>query len=127
MEDVLDFHSRDYDDETVLVCVDETAKQQTKETRIPLPVRPGQSAKYDFEIRLEYERNGTANVFMIYAPLNAWRHVKVTDHRTRQDFAKVLKDLADVHFPKKNIVLVVDNLNSHKLSTLYDTFELAEA
>ena len=123
MEDVLDVYSREYDDETVLVCVDETTKQQTKETRIPLPERPGQPTRYDFE----YERNGTANVFMIYAPLNAWRHVKVTDRRTRQDFAKVLKDLADVHFPEKKIVLVMDNLNTHKLSTLYDTFEPAEA
>ena len=110
MEDVLDVYSREYDDETVLVCVDETTKQQTKETRIPLPERPGQPTRYDFE----YERNGTANVFMIYAPLNAWRHVKVTDRRTRQDFAKVLKDLADVHFPEKKIVLVMDNLNTHK-------------
>ena len=64
---------------------------------------------------------------MIYAPLDSWRHVKVTDHRTRQDFARVLKDLADVHFPGKRIILVMDNLNTHRLSTLYDTFEPAEA
>ena len=123
MEDVLDVYSGDHDDGTVLVCVDETSKQQTKETREPLPVRPGQPAGYDFE----YERNGTANLFMIYAPLDGWCHVKVTDRRTRQDFARVLKDLADVHFPGKRIILVMDNLNTHKLSTLYDTFEPAEA
>ncbi len=123
MEDVLDVYSGDHDDGTVLVCVDETSKQQTKETREPLPVRPGQPAGYDFE----YARNGTANLFMIYAPLDGWRHVKVTDRRTRQDFARVLKDLADVHFPGKRIVLVMDNLNTHRLSTLYDTFEPAEA
>ena len=101
----------------MLVCVDETSKQQTKETREPLPVRPGQPAGYDFA----YERNGTANLFMIYAPLDGWRHVKVTDRRTRQDFARVLKDLADVHFPGKRIIRVMDNLNTHK------TFEPAEA
>ena len=123
MEDVLDVYSGDHDDGTVLVCVDETSKQQTKETREPLPVRPGQPAGYDFE----YARNGTANLFMIYAPLDGWRHVKVTDRRTRQDFARVLKDLADVHFPGKRIVLVMDNLNTHRLSTLYDTFDPAEA
>ena len=123
MEDVLDVYSGERDAGTVLVCVDETSRQQTKETRKPLPVRPGQPAGYDFE----YERNGTANLFMIHAPLDGWRHVKVTDRRTRQDFARVLKDLADVHFPGKRIVLVMDNLNTHKLSTLYDTFEPAEA
>ena len=79
MEDVLDVYSGEYDDGTVLVCMDETSKQQTKETRAPLPVRPGQPAGYDFE----YERNGTANLFMIFAPLDAWRHVKVTDRRTQ--------------------------------------------
>lgn len=123
MEDVLDVYARDFDDDTVLVCLDETSKQQTKETRAPLPARPGQPAGYDFE----YERNGTANLFMLYAPLDGRRHVKVTDRRTRKDFARVLKDLADVHFPGKRIVLVMDNLNTHRLSTLYDTFEPAEA
>ncbi len=68
MEDVLDVYSGDHDDGTVLVCLDETSKQQTKETRAPLPVRPGQPAGYDFE----YERNGTANLFIIYAPLDGW-------------------------------------------------------
>lgn len=123
MEDVLDVYARDFDDDTVLVCLDETSKQQTKETRAPLPARPGQPAGYDFEC----ERNGTANLFMLYAPLDGRRHVKVTDRRTRKDFARVLKDLADVHFPGKRIVLVMDNLNTHRLSTLYDTFEPAEA
>ena len=120
---MLDVYSGDHDDGTVLVCLDETSKQQTKETRKPLPVRPGRPAGYDFE----YERNGTANLFMIYAPLDGWRHFKVTDRRTRQDFARVLKDLADVHFPGKTIKLVMDNLNTHRLSTLYDTFKPAEA
>ena len=88
-----------------------------------MPPRPGQRAAYD----VEYERNGTANLFMMTAPLEGWRHVKVTDRRTKQDVADVLKDLADVHFPNKRIILVMDNLNTHKLSTLYERFEPAEA
>ncbi len=86
-------------------------------------MRPGQPAGYDFE----YERNGTANLFMLYAPVGGWRHVEVTDRRTRKDFARVLKDLADIHFPERDIVLVMDNLNTHKLSSLYETFVPEEA
>ena len=123
MEDVLKVYAGEHEDDTVLVCLDETSRQQTKETCVPLPVAPGRSAGYDFE----YERNGTANLFMLYAPLIAWRYVKVTDRRTRQDFAKVLKDLADTHFPDKRIILVMDNLNTHRLSTLYETFSPEEA
>ncbi len=123
MEAVLAVYRRVYDDDTVLVCLDETSKQQTRETRQSLPVRPGQEAHYDYE----YQRNGTATLFMLSAPLDGWRHVKVTDRRTKQDFAMVLKDLADVHFPGKAIVLVMDNLNTHKLATLYEAFEPAEA
>ena len=123
MEDVLEVYQRDFDDGEVLVCLDETSKQQTRETRIPLPARPGRPACHDYE----YERNGTANLFMLYAPLEGWRHVKVTDRRTKRDFAGVLQDLADVHFPGRRIVLVMDNLNTHKLSTLYETFEPGEA
>ena len=123
MEDVLRVYHREYDDDTVLVCLDETSRQQTRAARTSLPVRPGQPACYDYE----YQRNGTANLFMLSAPLQGWRHVKVTDRRTKQDFAMVLKDLADGHFPGKTIVLVMDNLNTHKLATLYDTFEPAEA
>ena len=91
MEDVLSVDQRDFTDDTGLVCMDETSKQQTKETRTPLAVRPGQPAIDDFE----YERNGTANLFMVCAPLEGWRQVKVTDRRTRQDFAELLKDLGD--------------------------------
>ena len=123
MEDVLDTYSRDFADDEVLICLDETSKQQTKETRTPLPTRPGHPAGYDFE----YDRNGTANLFMITAPLDGWRHVKITDRRTRQDFAHVLKDIADIHIPDKKIILVTDNLNTHTLSTLYDTFAPEEA
>ena len=114
MEDVLDTSSRDFGEDEVLVCRDEPSKQQTKETRTPLPTRPGQPAAYD----VEYPRNGTANLVMMTAPLLGWRNVKVTDRRTKLDFAEVLKDLADNHFPDKTIILVMDHLNTHKLSTL---------
>ena len=108
---------------TVPVRMDGTSRQQKKETRKPLPVRPGQPAGCDFE----QERNGAANLFMMYAPLDSWRHVRVTDRRTRQDFARVPRDLAVVRFPRKRIVLVMDNLNTHRLSTPCDAFEPAEA
>ncbi|MCY4202986.1 MAG: IS630 family transposase [Aestuariivita sp.] len=123
MEDVLSVYQRDFAADTVLVGMDETSKQQTKETRTPLAVRSGQPAIDDFE----YERNGTANLFMVCAPLAGWRQVKVMDRRTRQDFAELLKDLVDDYFPNKKIVLVMDNLNTHKLSVLYDRYEPAEA
>ena len=87
MEDGLDVYHRDYADHEVLICLDETSKQQTRETRTPLSTRPGQPAADDFE----YERNGTANLFMLCAPLIGWRHVEVTDRRTRQDFAAILR------------------------------------
>ena len=89
-----------------MVCVDETSKQLTAGTRAPIPAKPGQPARHDYE----YERNGTVNLFMIFAPLEGWRHVEVTDRHTARDYAQVLKDLADIHFPTaRKIVLVQDN------------------
>jgi len=123
MEDVLETCSRDLDTDGVPVRLDETSRQQTRESRIPLPARPGQPAAHDFG----YVRNGTANLFMMTAPLEGWRHVEVTDRRTRQDFAAVLKDPVDIHFPAKTIVPVMDSLNTHRLSTLHERFEPAEA
>lgn len=123
MEDVLKVYARDFGEDEVLVCLDETSRQQTRETRTPLPVRPGRKAAFDFE----YERNGTANLFMVCAPLVGWRHVEITDRRTKRDFALVLRDIADLHFPGRRIVLVMDNLNTHRLSALYETFAPAEA
>ena len=84
MEDVLEVYHRPYDPKKPQVCFDEGSKQQTKETRQPLPAKPGALAKYDYE----YERNGTSNMFIFFAPLEAWRHVKVTDQRTMIDFAE---------------------------------------
>jgi hypothetical protein len=87
-------------------------------------MRPGQPARHDYE----YKRNGTANVFMLFAPLEGWRHVEVTERRTAIDYAKILRDLADIHFPKaEKIVLVQDNLNTHAPASLYEAFEPAEA
>ncbi len=124
MEDVLAVYTRRRDPARPLVCLDETSKQLIAETRIPIPMKPGQPARFDYE----YERNGTANLFMLFAPLEGWRHVKVTDRRTAVDYAHVLKDLADVHFPEaERIVLVQDNLNTHAKSSLYEAFPAAEA
>ncbi len=124
MEDVLEVYQRPHDPDCPVVCVDETSKQLIAETRRPIPARPGQPARHDYA----YERNGTANLFMIYAPLEGWRHVEVTDRHTAIDYAKVLKDLSDTHFPKASkIILVQDNLNTHKPASLYDAFPAAEA
>ena len=124
MEDVLEVYTRPYDLARPLVCFDETSKQLTRETRIPIPMRPGQSARSDYE----YERNGVASLFMLFAPLVGWRHVAVRDRRTAIDYAHVLRDLADVHFPDaEKITLVQDNLNTHKPASLYEAFPPAEA
>jgi hypothetical protein len=79
-----------------VVCLDETSKQLVAETRIPIPAKSGRVARYDYE----YERNGTANLFMMFAPLEGWRHVEVTDRHTAVDYAQILKALSDTHFPK---------------------------
>jgi hypothetical protein len=124
MEDVLEVYTRPHDPNKPLVCLDEASKQLTAETRIPLPMEPGQPARFDYE----YERNGTANLFMMFAPLEGWRHVKVTDRRTAADYARLLKELADVHFPHADkIILVQDNLNTHAKASLYEVFPAPEA
>ena len=119
MEDILDVYQRPHDPECPMVCVDETSKQFIAETRVPIAAKPGRAARYDYE----YRRNATANLFMIFAPLEGWRHVKVTDRHTALDYAQVLKELADTHFPNaKKIVLVQDNLNTHKPASLHPDF-----
>jgi len=124
MEDILDVYQRPHDPECPMVCVDETSKQLIAETRVPIAAKPGRAARYDYE----YRRNGTANLFMMFAPLEGWRHVKVTDRHTALDYAQVLKELSDTHFPNaKKIVLVQDNLNTHKPASLYEAFPPAEA
>lgn len=124
MEDVLEVYHRPHDRKRPMVCFDEGSKQQLKETRLPLPTRVGSVAKYDYE----YERNGTSNMFVFFAPLESWRHIKVTDRRTMIDFAHSMRDLVDIHFPEaEKIVLVMDNLNTHKFASLYHAFAPAEA
>lgn len=123
MEDILEVYQRPYDEHEVLVCMDETSKQQVKETRIPLAPEVGKLEKFDYE----YERNGVSNLFMLFAPLEGWRHVKVTDRHTKIDWAHLIKELVDEHFPDKKIILVMDNLNTHKLGSLYAAFEPDEA
>jgi transposase len=124
MEEVLDVYQRCFADDEVLVCMDETSKQHIKETRTPLATQPGEVAKYDYE----YERSGVSNLFMMSAPLEGWRHVKVTERHTKVDWAVLMRELVDEHYAdKRKIVLVMDNLNTHKLSSLYLAFEPEEA
>jgi DDE superfamily endonuclease len=124
LEDVLEVYTRPSDPQRPQVCVDEVSKQLVKDVTPPVPMQPGQPAREDYE----YERCGTVNLFMICEPLAGRRHVKVTDRRTSADFAQVLRDLSDVYYPQaEKIVLVMDNLNTHKLSVLYQVFPAAEA
>lgn len=124
MEDVLETYQRSYDESEVLVCMDETSKQLVKETRTPRPALPGTPSAYDYE----YERNGVSSLFMLFAPLEGWRRVEVRERRTKTDWAQVIKKLVDEDYADRDqIVLVMDNLNTHKLSSLYEAFEPSEA
>jgi hypothetical protein len=124
MEDVLEVYHRPHDPNRPLVCLDETSKQLVAETRPPLPMQPAQPARYDYE----YKRNGVANLFMLFAPLEGWRHVKVTQNRAAIDYAYALRDIADIHFRNASkIVLVQDNLNTHVPASLYEAFQPHEA
>ncbi len=130
MEDVLDVYERPYDPRFPVVCLDETSKQLVAETRTPLPMapardgKPGRPTRFDYE----YERRGVANLFLLCEPLRGWRHLTVSDRRTMVDWAHVIKDLVDVHYPDaEKIVLVQDNLNTHTAAALYVAFAPAEA
>jgi hypothetical protein len=124
MEDVLEVYQRPHDPTCPVVCVDETSKQLIAETRLPIAAKPGRAARLDYE----YQRNGTANLFMIFAPLEGWRHVEVTDRHAAVDYAQVLKELSDTRFPKaRKIILVQDNLSTHKPASLYEAFPAPEA
>ncbi len=124
MEDVLETYQKPRNPDRPLVCLDETSKQLIVETRTPIPAKPGKPARHDYE----YERNGVANLFMMFAPLEGWRRVKVTDRHAAADYGQVLKELSDVHFPSaEKIVLVQDNLSTHTAASLYATFPAAEA
>lgn len=124
MEDVLDVYHRPYDEKRPLVCLDEASKQLVGEVREPLPAVPGQPERFDFE----YTREGVANLFMMSEPLLGWRAVQVTDRRTAKDFAEVVRWLVEeVHPEAETVVLVLDNLNTHKVASLYEAFPPEQA
>ena len=124
MEDVLEVYMRPYDSRRPQVCVDETSKPLVAETRLPIPAAPGQPERVDYE----YERQGTANLLMVFEPLAGQRRVKVTERRTAVDFAHLLREVVDEQYPQaEKIVLVMDNLNTHRPASLYEAFPPAEA
>ena len=124
MEDVVDLYEEPYDPDRPVVCFDETSKQLTADKSPGIPAKPGQAQRYDYE----YKRNGTRNLFMFCEPLRGWRHLEVTERRTAQDFAHQMKWLVDEAYPEAQVVrLVLDNLNTHKLGSLYETHTPAEA
>jgi hypothetical protein len=115
MEDVLDVYHRPYDAKRPQICLDEASRQLIGEVVSPLPAGPGQPERFDYE----YVRNGTANPFMVFEPLAGWRQVQVTKRRTAKDFAEVVRWLVeDVHAEAEQVVLVVDNLNTHQPASL---------
>ena len=124
MEDVLDLYAEPYDPQRPVVCFDETSTQLLAETRPPMPPRPGLPLRQDYE----YRREGTRNLFLACEPRAGWRHVAVTQRRTMQDFAQQMRWLVDEAYPEVPVVRVVlDNLNTHRTASLYETFPAAEA
>ncbi len=124
MEQVLDVYKRPYNKDYPVVCMDESPKQLIKETKIPIPMKSGQEARQDFE----YERCGVSNIFMTSEPLKGKRYVKVTERKTKADWAVLIKEIAGKYYKDaKKITLVMDNLSTHKPSALYETFTPQEA
>lgn len=124
METVLEVYHSSYHSAFPVVCIDESNKQLVKETVAPIPAQSGQPERVDYE----YERNGTANLFMVCEPMAGWRRVEVTEHRTAVDYAHLLKTLVDCDYPEAvKITVVQDNLNTHSPASLYKAFEPAEA
>ena len=124
MEEVLDVYAEPYDSKRPVVCFDETSTQLLAETRQPIPAQPGQPQRYDYE----YRRHGTRNLFLHCEPLRGWRHVAITEQRTRRDFAHQMRWLVDEAYPQADKVRVVlDNLNTHRPASLYVAFPPAEA
>lgn len=124
MEDVLDLYEEEYDVERPVVCFDKTSRQMVQDTRTPIEAGPGRPKRIDYE----YRRNGTRNLFMFCEPKGGWGHVEVTERRTALDFAQQMRWLVDEAYPDAGVFrLVLDNLNTHKMGSLYDAFEPAEA
>jgi len=124
MEDVLDVYHRPHDPARPVVCLDETSRQLLAEGRAPLPPAPGRPARHD----PEYVRGGVVNLFLVTEPLRGWRQVRVSDRRTRLDWAHRVRELVDAHYPDaEKVVLVLDQLNTHSPASLYEAFPPAEA
>lgn len=124
MEDILEVYVQPYDPKRPLVCMDETSKQLLADLQTPLPIKSGQPERVDYE----YEREGVANLFMFFEPLAGKRHVKVTDRRTKKDWAEAMRELSDVYYPDaEKIIVVMDNLNTHSPASFYEAFEPEEA
>ena len=124
MEDVLDLYAEPYDPDRPVVCFDETSTQLLAEVREPLPPQPGRPRRQDYE----YRRAGTRNIFLTCEPLAGWRHVAITERRTMADFARQMQWLVDTAYPHAPVIRVVlDNLNTHRMASLYETFPAAEA
>ena len=124
MEDVLDLYAQPYDARFPVVCFDESPYQLVGEVRAPLASQAGKPQRYDYQ----YQRNGTCNLFMFFEPRHGWRHVEVTDRRTKQDFAYCMQQLVDGYYPEAEVIrVVVDNLNTHTPAALYETFPPTEA
>jgi hypothetical protein len=124
MEDILELYKKEPDPMRPPVCMDECPRQLIGETRTPVPGKPGSVRKYD----TEYVRNGTADIFMFLAPHTGWRHAEVLEHRTMKDWAGQIRKLVDLDFPHaEKVVLVCDNLNTHRPAALYETFPPQEA
>jgi hypothetical protein len=124
MEDVLEVYQRPPDPLRPVVCLDETSRQVLAETRDPLPAAPGHVARHD----PEYARQGVVNVFLVSEPLRGWRQVRLSERRTRIDWAHCVQELLDVHYPQaERLVLVLDQLNTHSPASLYEAFAPGEA
>jgi len=124
MEEVLEVYQKPYDPDLPLVCMDESSKQLLKEVRAPIPAKPGSPERFD----TEYERNGTCNIFMFFEPLAGKRFVDITGSRTALDWAEQIRTLVDELYPNApQILLVMDNLNTHCGASLYKAFEPEEA
>ena len=120
----MDLYNEEYARDRPVVCFDETSKQLVRDIRPPIEAEPGRVKRYDYE----YERNGTRNLFVFCEPKGGWRHLEVTERRTAVDFAEQMRWLVDEAYPDTEVVrLVLDNLNTHKMGSLYEAFEPSEA
>lgn len=124
MEDVLDLYAEAYDEQRPVVCFDEKSYQLVSEKRVPIPVAPGRPLRYDYE----YKREGVRNLFVFLEPQAGWRHIAVTERRTKRDFAEQMRWLVEERYPKAGeIRVVLDQLNTHKRSVLYEAFDAEQA